>query len=136
MILVGPGSLYTSILPNLLVPDIAAAIRASQAFKVYICNVATQPGETEHFSCGDHVQALTDHIGRGLFDLIVHNNRFDGELLENMHWVKVGDEDNIGYPTYMTDLVADEEPWHHDSQKLASVLMDLYLARTGPLAAE
>jgi uncharacterized cofD-like protein len=136
IILVGPGSLFTSILPNLLVPDITAAIRASQAFKVYICNVATQPGETEDFDCADHVKALSEHVGIGLFDLVLHNNCYQGELLENMHWVKGSEEMNIGYPFYMTDLISDDEPWHHDAEKLALVIMDLYRARTGPLAEE
>ncbi len=134
MIIVGPGSLYTSILPNLLVPDIAAAIRANKGFKVFICNVATQPGETEGFSCGDHVSALNDHVGSGLFDLVLHNKSQRGELLENMQWVPLGDDADIEYPMYKANLVDENEPWHHDSRKLASVLMDLFQARTGPLA--
>nr|MBC8497314.1 YvcK family protein [Chloroflexota bacterium] len=135
MILVGPGSLYTSILPNLLVPDITAAIHANRGFKVYICNVATQPGETEGFTCGDHIRALDDHVGNDLFNLVLHNNHYQGKLLENMQWVSLGDDADIGYPMYMVDLIDENEPWHHDSKKLASVLMDLYQARTGPLAA-
>ena len=135
MIVVGPGSLYTSILPNLLVPDITAAIRANRGFKVYICNVATQPGETEGFTCADHIRALDDHVGKDLFNLVLHNNQYQGNLLENMQWVSLGDEADIGYPMYMVDLIDENEPWHHDSKKLASVLVDLYQARTGPLAA-
>ncbi|MEA3351552.1 MAG: YvcK family protein [Chloroflexota bacterium] len=134
LIIIGPGSLYTSILPNLLVPDINAALRANQGFKVYVNNVATQPGETEGFSCEDHVMVLDQHIGRGFCDLVVCNNNFDGELLGDMEWVKTGPDSNLGYPTYMIDLIDMNEPWHHDSQKLASVLMNLYQARTGPLA--
>ncbi len=133
IIVVGPGSLYTSILPNLLVPDITAAIRASQAFKVYVCNVATQPGETEGFTCGDHLDVVTDHVGGGLFDLVLHNNRHEGQLLEGMQWVTLGNDEDTGYPMYQIDLIDESEPWHHDSKKLASVLMDLYLERTGPL---
>lgn len=75
LIVIGPGSLYTSILPNLLVPDISAALRTSSAFKIYICNVATQPGETEGFTCPDHVDALEDHCGSGIFDLIISTLR-------------------------------------------------------------
>lgn len=134
LIIVGPGSLYTSILPNLLVPDIAAAIRANKGFKVFICNVATQPGETERFSCSDHIRAVDEHVGSGLFDLVLHNNAHQGKLLEDMQWVSLGDVSEIGYPMYMIDMVDENEPWHHDSKKLASVLMDLYQARTGPLA--
>lgn len=69
MIILGPGSLYTSIIPNLLVEGITAAIRASDALKVYVCNVMTQEGETEGYTAADHIQALFDHSAPGLFDL-------------------------------------------------------------------
>jgi uncharacterized cofD-like protein len=136
LILVGPGSLYTSILPNLLVPDISAAIRASKAFKVYICNVATQRGETEGYTCGDHIRVLGEHVGSDLFDLVVHNSKYTGKLPDQMQWVPLGEDADLDYPMYMIDLVDENEPWHHDSHKLASVLMDLYQARTGPLTVE
>ncbi|WP_282198500.1 gluconeogenesis factor YvcK family protein [Collibacillus ludicampi] len=72
-IIVGPGSLYTSILPNLLVPEIADAIRQSNAITVYVCNVMTQPGETDNFTASQHVQAIYDHVGPGLFEYILVN---------------------------------------------------------------
>jgi uncharacterized cofD-like protein len=133
MIVVGPGSLYTSLLPNLLVPDITEALRASQALKIYVCNVATQPGETDGFTCGDHLQALEDHLGGGLFDLVVSNNRFEGKLLGGMEWVRNGEEAVVNYPHYQADLINIHEPWHHDADKLATVLFALYQERTGPL---
>lgn len=74
VIVVGPGSLYTSLLPNLLVPGIADAVRDSPAKAVYICNVMTQPGETDHFSAADHVKAIYDHVGPGFFDMIIVNS--------------------------------------------------------------
>ncbi len=134
MIVIGPGSLYTSILANLLVPDISAAIQSSQALKVFVCNVATQPGETDSFSCGDHVQALEDHVGGGLFDMLICNHNFDGALLDGMDWVQMGDSPVTDYAVYQADLVSGEEPWHHDEEKLAHVLIQIYRARTGPLA--
>ncbi|WP_281267837.1 gluconeogenesis factor YvcK family protein [Sulfoacidibacillus thermotolerans] len=73
-IVIGPGSLYTSILPNLLVPGIADAIRRSPAKVIYVCNVMTQPGETDGFSASDHVQAIYDHIGPRFFDIIIVNS--------------------------------------------------------------
>jgi uncharacterized cofD-like protein len=76
IVLVGPGSLYTSILPNLLVPDISDAIRASRGLRLYICNVATQSGETTGYTCGDHLRALEEHTGGRLFDIIVCNNKY------------------------------------------------------------
>jgi uncharacterized cofD-like protein len=134
LVIIGPGSLYTSILPNLLVPDISAAIRASQAFKIYVCNVATQPGETENYTCEDHVNTIEFHCGSGLIDLVLQNNSFNGKLLKDMQWVTIGKHWDFMLPLYETNLIDETEPWHHDSQKLASIIMDLYQARTGPLA--
>lgn len=82
-IVLGPGSLYTSLLPNLLVPGIVDAIRRSPAVKLYICNVMTQPGETDGYSAADHVQALVDHVGDRLFDyVIVHSGRIPSEVAQ------------------------------------------------------
>lgn len=72
-IVIGPGSLYTSILPNLLVPGLAEAIAASPAKKVFVCNVMTQPGETDTFSASRHVEVIYRHVGRRLFDFIIVN---------------------------------------------------------------
>jgi uncharacterized cofD-like protein len=105
LIVIGPGSLFTSILPNLLVPDISSAIRASQALKIYVCNVATQPGETDNFTCGDHIRVLERHGGKGLMDLVVQNNSFNGKLLKNMQWVTIGNDGDVNYPVYEADLI-------------------------------
>ncbi|RKD21800.1 hypothetical protein BEP19_14385 [Ammoniphilus oxalaticus] len=74
LILLGPGSLYTSILPNLLVPGISRAVKDASAKKAYICNVMTQPGETDHYDAADHVNALYNHVGADLFQTIIVNN--------------------------------------------------------------
>ena len=74
LITLGPGSLYTSILPNLLVPEILQAIRDSAAPVIYICNVMTQPGETTGYTVSDHLKALQDHIGGGVIDFVLANN--------------------------------------------------------------
>jgi len=133
LIIIGPGSLYTSILPNLLVPDIRAAIQSSQALKIYVSNVATQPGETDGFSCDDHIQALEEHVGSGLFDLVVCNLNYEAALPEGMGWVTIDDDLVPNCAVYKADLVAADEPWHHDETKLAQVLIDIYQDRTGPL---
>lgn len=133
LILIGPGSLYTSILPNLLVPDLAEAIRSSRALKIYVCNVATQIGETEGYTCGDHVRALEDHIGGGLFDLVLSNDCCVSELPDNLQWVTAESDLDDDYSVYRADLIDDERPWRHNSEKLAQVLMDLFQERTGPL---
>ncbi len=76
-ILIGPGSLYTSILPNLIVPKLAEAIIQSEAVKLFVCNVMTQPGETDNYSVSDHLAAIHAHIGHHLFDYVIVN---DGEI--------------------------------------------------------
>jgi uncharacterized cofD-like protein len=133
LIVIGPGSLFTSILPDLLVPDITSAIRASRALKIYVCNVATQPGETEGYTCDDHVRVLEEHVGGGFFDLVVSNNSYEGKLPEGVEWVRVGDGFDDVHSVYRADLVDMQQPWRHDSKKLAQVLMNLYQERTGPL---
>ena len=133
LILIGPGSLFTSILPDLLVPDIAEALRISRAVKFYICNVATQPGETDGFSCDDHVKAIEKHVGGGIFDLILCNNRYDGLLPEGVDWVAPSDRLPDEYPIYLADLAGLEINHRHDPAKLAQAIMDLYNERTGPM---
>lgn len=82
-IIIGPGSLYTSIIPNLLVPEIGEAIKASPAPKIYVCNVMTQPNETQGYKASDHVRALIRHIGPGVIShVLVNNGRVHGKVLE------------------------------------------------------
>lgn len=73
-ILIGPGSLYTSIMPNLLVPKLSEAIVKSEAVKLFVCNVMTQPGETDNYTVSDHLDAIYYHIGHHLFDYVIVNN--------------------------------------------------------------
>jgi len=132
LIVIGPGSLYTSILPNLLVPDLLDAIRASRALKVYVVNIATQPGETGGYSVLDHLRALEEHTYPNLADIIVYNLRCDLSLAAHSQWVKLPE----GTPStrfYGADLVDESNPWRHDADKLARVLMDLLDEKTGPL---
>ncbi|TAK11261.1 MAG: YvcK family protein [Anaerolineae bacterium] len=133
MVVIGPGSLYTSILPNLLVPEIASALRASPAFKVFVCNVATQPGETDGYTCADHVRALEAHAGTDLFDLVVVNRCMDGELLPGYAWVQGGEDLESLSPVYESDVANAALPGTHDAARLSQTLMDLLQARTGPL---
>ena len=133
LILIGPGSLYTSILPNLLVPHLAQAMRASRALKFYICNVATQLGETDGYHCGDHVRTIEKHLGSGLFDLVICNDQFEANLPEGPEWVTPEEDIKESYTIYAADLVDKDNPWRHDSCRLAQTIMDLYYDRTGPL---
>jgi uncharacterized cofD-like protein len=129
VVIIGPGSLFTSILPNLLVKGIAEALRATSAYKIYICNVATQPGETESFTVAEHVMALERHIGRGVFQAVVANNVFPVENAgENTVYVQaVSPHHEIAqrYEVVYTDLTDHQQPWRHDSQKLAEIILTL-----------
>lgn len=133
LIIIGPGSLYTSILPNLLVPDITKAILASRGLKIYVCNVAAQHGETNGYSCVDHIEALERHVGRGLFDVVVANQNYSVDSDVAVEWVVIDKDIEERYPVYRGDLIDVERPWRHDSQKLAQTIMDLLQERTGPL---
>ncbi len=133
MIVVGPGSLYTSLLPNLLVQDLLGAMRSSRAVKVYVCNLATQAGETDVFTCYDHVRALEEHIGDRAFDVILCNSNYEGQLNEDSQWV-IADEKILADPrTFCTDLINESQPWRHDSNKLTSALIEVLDEYTGPL---
>lgn len=133
LIVIGPGSLYTSLLPNLLVPDLLSAIRASRAVKVYVCNIATQPGETDLYSCYDHVRALEEHVGEDLFDVVLCNERNEGDLGPASQWVRADEKSMRDKRIYCADLLEIDHPGRHDSEKLVRVLIDLFYERTGPL---
>lgn len=133
LIIIGPGSLYTSLLPNLLVPDITEAFRASRGLKFFISNVATQPGETDGYNCGDHVRSVEKVIGSGNFDIVICNDNCRGKLPKGIDYVCVDDSLENDFAVYSGNLVDVENPWRHDSMKLANSIMDLYNERTGPL---
>jgi uncharacterized cofD-like protein len=134
LIVVGPGSLYTSLLPNLLVQDIVGAIHASRAVKVYVCNIVTQAGETETFSAYDHVRALEDHVGDRIFDVVLCNDNFQGQLSnENDRWVTLDDRTKSDSRTHAADLINNSSPWRHDSIKLAETLITVLDQYTGSL---
>jgi uncharacterized cofD-like protein len=133
MIIIGPGSLYTSILPNLLVGDLLEAIRSSRALKLFVSNTTTQPGETDMYSSGDHIRSMEELAGPGLVEVIVCNSWYDKKLEKGIQWVKVDSKLESNPRLYCSDLADHRQPDHHDAIKLAEVLMDLYNERTGPL---
>jgi uncharacterized cofD-like protein len=128
LVIAGPGSLFTSVLPNLLVPDIRRAVGASSALKIYVCNVATQPGETDGFDAGQHMLALQRHVGRGLFPFVLVNDRLIPDP-EGSKWepVALSDAGKDGsYREIRADLVDPRSPWRHESSKLAEKIMSIY----------
>jgi uncharacterized cofD-like protein len=136
MIIIGPGSLYTSILPNILVRDLLEAIHSSRAVKMFVTNIATQPGETEKYTSSDHIHALEDLIGFELVDVIVCNSCYDGEFEGAVQWVRLDENEVRDSRVYFTELVDRDNLVHHDAAKLAQTLMALYNERTGPLTKE
>jgi uncharacterized cofD-like protein len=131
MIVVGPGSLFTSVLPNLLVQGIRKALIVSPAVKVYVCNVATQHGETDSFTVADHCRALEKHVGAQLFQSVVANSNVRGPLPESWRSepVKVDANAFDGARVIATDVVSEDNRYHHDPQKLADTIIRLYYER-------
>lgn len=127
LVVVGPGSLFTSILPNLLVRGIGEALRSTSAFKVYVCNIAMQPGETQDYTAADHILALEKYIGRGIFQLILANNAYPTENAgPNTRYVQPAPENHEVLQRYQIrycDLVDTERPWRHDPRKLAAAVL-------------
>jgi uncharacterized cofD-like protein len=126
LIVAGPGSLCTSVLPNLLVQDVARAVTASRALKVYVCNVATQRGETDGYNTGDHVTMLETHLGAGFFPVVLANDNLDVDLASpGADLVPVAFPPGAAYRVITRDLVDRARPWRHDSDKLARALLNL-----------
>jgi len=121
-------------LPNLLVPDLAEALRRSRAQKFYVCNVTTQPGETDGFTCGDHVRTLEHYLGEHLFDLVIANQLCEGILPEGVNFVTIEPDLDQRYQVYQADLLDRDHLTWHDSIRLAQTVIDLFFERTGPLA--
>lgn len=133
MIVIGPGSLYTSIMPNLLVDGIAQAIRAAKGLKVYVCNVATQAGETDGYALSQHMDGILKHVGQGLFNYVLANNRY---LFYKPEWnqvaVKIDERSaKLGATIVPADVVEETFPTRHNSAQLAQTLLALY-NRKGP----
>lgn len=144
MIVLGPGSLYTSVIPNLLTKGVADAIREFRGVKVYVMNVMTQDGETENYSAADHVRALLDHGGEGLFQYVLANNRpIPEELLEayrreNAVPVPVNADAlrSLGVePVYAPVAHWRDDLIRHDPTALADSLMKLYYANAATRTA-
>ena len=143
-IVLGPGSLYTSIMPNLCVPDIVQAVRTSKAPKIYICNVMTQPGETDDYTVSDHIKAINRQAGGKVIDFVIANNGdVDPAVLQ--HYVAHGshpvmiDKKEVGQTgatLILSNLINKENSATHDTKKLANVLFDLINALRTDLSPE
>jgi uncharacterized cofD-like protein len=136
LIVVGPGSLFTSLLPALMVPGVREAVAASPALVVFACNVATQPGETGGFDLADHLDALARHDAAFLPDIVLANNRFDapapagwaGEPVR-LRWPPAGEAGQSTYPIprlVLDDVVDPANAHHHDPARLAAAILAVW----------
>ncbi len=130
-IVLGPGSLYTSVIPNLLVEGIGDAICRSKAVKIYICNVMTQPGETDGYTASMHVKAIMDHAGRNAVDYVIVNSTpvpadLKQKYAETGAYPVVVDDDalnQLGVGIIKADLITSKDAIHHDPKKLCDSVM-------------
>ena len=132
-IILGPGSLYTSIMPNLLVDGVAEELRRSKALKIYICNVMTQQGETDGYTASMHVKAILDHAGRGAIDFVLVNSReispemkaFYAE--EGAYPVEVDEEaiNALGVGVVKADIINETDVIRHNPDKLCKSVMKM-----------
>ncbi|BAL81895.1 hypothetical protein SELR_01870 [Selenomonas ruminantium subsp. lactilytica TAM6421] len=132
-IILGPGSLYTSIMPNLLVDGVADAIRKSKAIKIYICNVMSQPGETDGYTASMHAKAIIDHGGKGIIDYMLVNDAVISPDMQDYYASKGAypvevDEDAInalGVGFVKADIINENEVIRHDPDKLSKAVMNM-----------
>ncbi|MGB2623758.1 MAG: YvcK family protein [Candidatus Acidiferrum sp.] len=136
LILLGPGSLYTSILPNLLIPEIAAAIAKSTAPRVYIANLMTQPGETTAYSLADHLRAIRRHTPHNVVDWVVANrHRISPEVAKRYRREGAGQVaidlpkiQELGYRLVLDNLIEEHAVIRHNPRRLARLLLEEFLS--------
>ncbi|MGQ9674598.1 MAG: gluconeogenesis factor YvcK family protein [Chloroflexota bacterium] len=138
LIVIGPGSLYTSVIPNLLVKDIANAVRRSKAIKIYVCNVAAQAGETDGFSVGDHVRTLASVLGEDVFDYVLANRNLRAVTARGSKYRPVRLDRRVNpnqrHRVVLADLVDTNSGRLHDPVKLAQSIIRLCYERHTPEA--
>ncbi len=133
IIILSSGSLYTSVIPNLIIKGVAEAIAKSSAFKIYVCNVMTQPGETDNYSASEHVKSIVQHANPKVIDACIVNNAVAPDHMlgryqsENSYPVKADVEKirEMGYKVIEEDLLSITDYVRHDSQKLTNALIRL-----------
>jgi uncharacterized cofD-like protein len=140
LILIGPGSLYTSILPNLLVSGVAEAIEASAATRVYIANLMTQPGETTGYSLADHVRAIYKHTRRRLFDWVVASNQPVSPEVARRYRLKgaepvrvdIAELQSMRVRCLLDNLLEEHGVVRHDAARLSQLLVEEFVERRAP----
>jgi uncharacterized cofD-like protein len=132
-VILGPGSLYTSVLPNLLVNGVADALRETQAVKIYICNVMTQPGETDGYTAADHLRTIIEHAGPGVIDYMVVNGQDVAPDLQHTYaeqeaFPVIPDIEAIealGVKAVTANIISETNLVRHDPLKLSRTIMQM-----------
>lgn len=138
LIVIGPGSLYTSIIPTLLIQEVAAAVSEAGCQKLFVCNIMTQPGETLDFSAADHLGALNEHVGASVADAIIVNTNWPPDSAAGAASAArpvLMDEERIremGVELHAASLVSGDDYFHHDGDSLAAAVLSLYHSRKCP----
>jgi len=133
LIILGPGSLFSSIIPNLLVKGVADAIKESKAKKIYICNIMTQPGETDDFTVSDHLLAVEKYLGGSIDNMIVNSGRISEDLIKK-HTKKnsfrvMDDSRMLAKRTRVVkaDIISNKDFVRHDPEKISNVIFESFL---------
>jgi uncharacterized cofD-like protein len=137
LILLGPGSLYTSILPNLLIPEIAAAIAKSTAPRVYIANLMTQPGETSGYALADHLRAIQKHVPRRVIDWVVANRQAVSPDVARRYRAQGAEPvaidlpalQKLGFRVVLDNLLEEHGVLRHHTRRLSRLLLEEFLHR-------
>lgn len=135
LIVVGPGSFYSSVVPNFLIKDFRQAFERSKAMKIYICNASTERGETEDYTVEDHINKLREYVNGTKFDAALVNNRV---IARSVKEGKLGSIRNIStdekviskVPIVLADLIDETTPLYHDHKKLAAVIWKVFCRET------
>ena len=132
LIILGPGSLFTSIVPNLLVPGVASAIASSNALKIYVCNVAEEPGQTVDYSVGDHLNVIYHYAGYGSVDGVIANNNLpEGSSPAGLSYISPKAPETHELFLVAADVIQESAPARHDPVKLAATVADAYQRHRG-----
>lgn len=140
LVVIGPGSLFTSLIPNLLIPELAAAVKAQQCRRLFVCNVMTQPGETVGFSAADHLETLQRHAGPDIVDTILVNTAapppeiVDAYAREGAQPVAIDEDrlESMGVDVLEADVgFAAGDYFRHDHARLGAAVMSLLGVRRG-----
>lgn len=145
LIVISPGSLYTSILPNLILSEVQNALQDTKAEKVYVCNLMTQLGETSGYTAGDHVQAIIDHIGDTILDGIIVHNRSINQSVKQLYADEKSEPviydlkrlEGFKLNVIERDIIdPDSDLLRHDTKKVANILYELALNKKAKLEKE